>query len=297
MGVESIASRQEGPAAASSDYVRFLILAEARSGSTMLKDALKSSPRIRCFSEVFNVVFDGVMYGGVEGYDNNSAEDRALRDRDFRAFLRERIYCRHPDEVEAVGFKLLVFGQAGAFDGLLPHLVEDRQIRVLYLRRRNVLKRLVSLKLAEATGVWADLPKPRPQLTPAMVLRAARRPLRAATKFRGLLQPAKPRPKVVRPHVSVSKKELFGAIIGARQNAAHYDMLFRDHQVLTLFYEDLVEQRDETFRQAQEFLGVEPGPLTVSLVKQNPEPLPELLSNYDELFEAYRNSKHAWMFD
>ncbi len=295
MGAKSMASKQERPAAASSDYVRFLILAEARSGSTMLKDALKSSPRIRCFSEVFNVVFDGVMYGGVEGYDNNSAEDRALRDRDFRAFLRERIYCRHPDEVEAVGFKMLVFGQAGSFDGLLPHLAEDRQIRVLYLRRRNALKRLVSLKLAEATGVWADLPKPG--LTPAIVLRAARRPLRAATKFPRLLQLAKSRPKVVRPQVSVSEEELFGAIIGARQNAAHYHDLFRDHQMLTLFYEDLVEQRDETFRQAQEFLGVEPGPLTVRLIKQNPEPLPELLSNYDELRTAYRYSKHAWMFD
>lgn len=290
-----MASKQERPAAASSDYVRFLILAEARSGSTMLKDALKSSPRIRCFSEVFNVVFDGVMYGGVEGYDNNSAEDRALRDRDFRAFLRECIYCRHPDGVEAVGFKLLVFGQAGSFDGLLPHLAEDCQIRVLYLRRRNALKRLVSLKLAEATGVWADLPKPG--LTPAMVLRAARRPLRAATKLPRLLQLAKPRPKVVRPQVSVSKEELFGAIIGARQNAAHYHDLFRDHQLLALFYEDLVEQRDETFRQAQEFLGVDPGPLNVTLRKQNPEPLPELLENYDELRAAYRYSKHAWMFD
>ena len=67
--------------------------------------------------------------------------------------------------------------------------------------------------------------------------------------------------------------------------------------MLPLFYEDLVEQRDETFRQAQEFLGVEPGPLTVSLVKQNPEPLPELLENYDELLAEYRYSKHAWMFD
>ena len=83
MGVKSMASKQERPAAASSYYVRFLILAEARSGSTMLKDALNSSPNIVCFSEIFNVGYDGIMYGGVEGYDNNSAEDRALRDRDF----------------------------------------------------------------------------------------------------------------------------------------------------------------------------------------------------------------------
>ena len=294
MGVKSMSSKQESPAAASSDYVRFLILAEARSGSTMLKDALNSSPSVLCFSEVFNVVFDGVMYGGVEGYDNNSAEDRALRDRDFRAFLRERIYCRHPDEVGAVGFKHLVTARAGSVDDLLLHLAQDTQIRVLHLRRRNILRRKVSRKLAEATGIWAE--PARPKLTPARVLRSARHPRWVATRLRRFIQLAQPNRKIARLRVSVTAEELYFAIIWAKQNAAHYHDLFRDHQVLTLFYEDLVEQQDETFRQAQEFVGVEPGPLTVSLVKQNPEPLPELLSNYDELFEAYRNSKHAWMF-
>ena len=292
MGAKSMASKQERPAAGSSDYVRFLILAEARSGSTMLAQALNFSPSITCFGEIFNFAFDAILYG-VEGYDGSNAQDQALRKQDFRAFLRERIYRQHPEEIGAVGWKLL-YRQFWGYPGLLEHLIEDRQICVLHLRRRNVLKRLVSLKLAEATGVWADLPKPR--LTPATVLRAVRRPLRAATRLPKILQRAKPRPKVVRPRVSVSEEELFGAIIGAKQSAAHLDDLFRDHLLLTLFYEDLEEHRDETFRQAQEFLGIEPGPLEFTLRKQNPEPLPELLSNYDELFEAYRNSKHAWMF-
>ena len=111
------------------------------------------------------------------------------------------------------------------------------------------------------------------------------------------MQFAQPNRKTARLQVSVSKEELFYAIIWAKQNAAHVDDLFRDHPKLSLFYEDLVENREEVFCQVQEFLGVEPEPLTVSLVKQNPEPLPELLENYDELFEAYRYSKHAWMFD
>ena len=295
MGAKHMASNQEGPAAAPSDYVRFLILAEARSGSTMLKDALQSSPRIRCFSEIFNVRYDGIMYGGVEGYDNNSAEDRALRDRDFRAFLRERIYGQHPAEVVAVGFKHLVTARGGSVDDLLRHLAQDTKIRVLHLRRRNILKRAVSRKLAEATGIWAKLPKP--SLTPALVLRAARHPRRVAARLRRFIQLLQPSRKIGRPRVSVSAEELYYAIIWAKQNAAHVDDLFRDHPKLSLFYEDLEEDRQEVFRQAQEFLGVEPGPLTVSLVKQNPEPLPELLENYDELRAAYRYSKHAWMFD
>ena len=292
MSAKSMASNQDKPIAASSDYVRFLILAEARSGSTMLKDALNSSPNIICFGEILGQMSAAVPYD-VEGYDAYNAQDHALRNQDFRAFLRERIYRQHPEEIGAVGWKLQ-YGQFPSFSGLLEHLIEDRQLRVVHLRRRNILRMIVSLKLGQATGVW--LKRARPQLTPARVLRAARRPLRTATKLARLMQLTKRRPKVVRPQVSVSEEELLKAIIRGWQNAARYDMLFRDHQVLTLFYEDLVEQRDETFRQAQEFLGVEPGPLTVSLVKQNPEPLPELLSNYDEVFEAYRNSKHAWMF-
>ena len=185
--------------------------------------------------------------------------------------------------------------RAGSADDLLLHLAQDTQIRVLHLRRRNILKRAVSRRLAEATGIWA---KPvRSKLTPAMVLRAARHPRRVAARLRGIIQLAQPSRKIARLQVSVSKEELFYAIIWAKQNAAHVDDLFRDHPKLSLFYEDLVENREEAFCQVQEFLGVEPEPLTVSLVKQNPEPLPELLSNYDELFEAYRYSKHAWMFD
>lgn len=295
MGVKSMASKQEGPAAGSSDYVRFIVLAEARTGSNMLARALNSNPSITCFNEIFNFAFDAILYA-VEGYDGSNAQDQALRKQDFRAFLRERIYCRHPEEIGAVGWKLL-YRQCWGYPGLLEHLVEDREICVLHLRRRNVLKRLVSLKLAEATGVWADLPKPRPQLTLAMVLRAARRPLRAATKLPKLMQLAKPRQKAPGLRVSVSKDELFKSIIVAKSTAARFDDLFRDHQILTLFYEELVEHREEVFCQVQEFLGVEPGLLTVNLVKQNPEPLPELLENYDELFEAYRYSKHAWMFD
>ncbi len=95
----------------------------------------------------------------------------------------------------------------------------------------------------------------------------------------------------------MSAKELFFAIIWAEQRTAHHDDLFRDHPTQTLFYEDLAEHQEEAFRQAQDFLGVEPGPLNVTLRKQNPEPLPELLSNYDELRAAYRYSEHAWMFD
>ena len=38
----------------------------------------------------------------------------------------------------------------------------------------------------------------------------------------------------------------------------HYEMDFLSHPKLVLFYEDLLDNPEDTFRQAQSFLGVEP---------------------------------------
>ena len=298
MGAKNMTSKHEGPGAGSNGYVRFLILAQARSGSNMLARALNSSTSITCFGEIFNFELDGIGYGGVEGYDHRNAKDRALRDSDCGAFLRDRIYCQYPKEIGAVGWKLL-YDQFWGYPGLLEHLIEDRRLRVLHLRRRNLLRALLSFKIARTTGIWMEVEPLR--LTPARVLRASRHPLRTVASLPGLLgrvKGARKRSKAATPaRLTVTKEELDEFIIWAKSNAAHYDDLFRDHQILTLFYEDLVEQQDEAFRQVQEFLSVESGPLEVALRKQNPEPLPELLENYDELRAAHRYSKHAWMFD
>ena len=77
----------------------------------------------------------------------------------------------------------------------------------------------------------------------------------------------------------------------------NFDKIFDQHPRLTVFYEDIVDHRDRVHGQVQEFVGVKPRRLKVTMRQQNPEPLRELLSNYDELFEAYRDSRHAWMFE
>lgn len=297
MGETRTSSKQEAPATGSGDYAKFMILAEARTGSTMLVRALTSHPSIRCFGEVFNKMVPFVAFG-VDGYDNFSARERTRRDRDFTSFLRERIYCSQPEEIRAVGFKTL-YGQFWGFRGLLEHLVDDAEIRVLHLKRRNILRMLVSLKMAQATGVWVEIGGSK--FTLANLLRASRHPLRAASRLPRLLWPPKlvrqPLQKAPRIRVTVTKDELFKFIVKEKLTATHYDDRLGAHPKLTLFYEDLLTQREKVFNQVQSFLGVEPRPLAITLRRQNPEPLRDLLENYDHLYEAYRNTPHAWMFD
>ena len=252
----------------------------------MLVQALNSSPELTCFGELFHPNLDFLGFN-VEGYDNFDNKDRALRDGDLPAFLRERVFCAHPEATQAVGFKLL-YGHVWGFPGLLEALTEDTEIRVLHLKRRNLLRTLLSLKIAETTGVWLE----DRRLTLANIGTALRHPLRVATRLRRPLR----RPPASRIKLTLPVEECRAFFYQRQRSAAHFDDLFRQHQKLTLFYEDLVDDREEALGQVQEFLGVDPGPLTVTLRKQNPEPLPELLENYDELSRAFCFTPHAWMF-
>ena len=139
----------------------------------------------------------------------------------------------------------------------------------------------------------------RPVLTLANVLKAVRDPLMMASRLRRRFAPPPGSPNASHPRepVNVSADELFQFIIREHQNTICFDDLFRQHPKLTLAYEDMVDHAEEVFGQAQTFLGLEQRPLNVTMRRQNPEPLGELIENYHELFEAYKGSPHAWMFE
>jgi hypothetical protein len=283
--------------AASRDYVRFIILTYARTGSTMFAASLNSSPNIICFRELFNPIMDGIGFH-VDGYDNASAQDRALRDQDFAKFLEDRIFCEHPKEIGAVGFKM-PYVHFGSVPGLLEWLVGDTDIRVLHLKRRNPLRMLVSLRIAQTTGGWSEDRKGTlaSKFRPANAARAARHPLRAANRLRKFLWPKEPPWKSLRAPVTLSEGECRTFFAEIERDSSHYGGLFGGHPQLTLSYEDLVEDRKNAFNQAQSFLGVKPRSLAVTTRRQNPEPLHKLIANHDELYAAFKNTPEAAFFD
>jgi hypothetical protein len=283
--------------AGSNDYVRFIILCYARVGSTMLAASLNSSPNIICFRELFNPIMKGIGFY-VDGYDNSSAQDRELRDRDLREFLRQRIFCPHPNEIRAVGFKM-PHGHFEWFPSLLEWLIEDKDLHVLHLTRRNLLRMLVSLRIAQRTGGWSEdkkttlLRKFRPSNAP----RAARHPLVAINRLRRFIWPKEPAWKALRTPLTLSEEECRDFFAQAERDSAYYDDRFREHPRLNLHYEDLQRNRADAFNQAQSFLGLKPRSLSVTTRRQNPEPLRELIANYDELYAAFKGTKEAAFFD
>ncbi len=274
--------------APSTACTRFIVLSGPRTGSHMVAQALNSHPQIVCFREVFNLRLDSIEYG-VEGYDAYDAKDIALRKAEPLRFLDEKIWCEKPSEVLAVGFK---FHYRDNWDapGVLGRLTDDKDVRVVHLRRRNVVRALVSLKLAERTGVW--LQEGRSKVTRKNLLRAMRHPARAWRRVARLL--ARPhgastlatgRPP--RARVRVSPKECYEYIVKTSIILANFEKRFEEHPTFALDYEDVLE----------EFLGVPVAQLLVTMRRQNPEPLSDLIENYDELYAAFQDSEYAELFD
>lgn len=276
-----------------SNYRRFMILSGPRTGSHMLAQALNSSPAIVCFREVYNGRLDFIQYG-VEGYDDFSEADIALRKSDPVRFLHERIFREHPGDVRAVGFKFH-YGHQWDFPGILEELTGDRELHVLELRRRNVIRMLVSLKLAETTGVW--LQDSTSKLTPMNLARAVRHPIKAARRVQRMLSRATPESAPSEgPKLSLTVEECFTFMVQTEERYKNFERLFDGHPMLQLFYEDMVDEREAVLAEAQEFLGVTPAPLEVTLQQQNPQPLSELIANYDELRAAYKDTPQAAYF-
>lgn len=283
-------------AGSTTPYTRFIVLSKGRTGSTMLIEALNSHPHVRCFGSVFHRQHDFVDFS-VPGYDNEDPAGLRLRNEDPIALLHQRVFGTHGPDVRAVGFKYR-YGAAAWFPGLQDQLIADRELRVVHLQRHNLLRSLVSARIAQDTGAWFDRAKQRPgKLRPRTLLRAARHPLRVAERLRRPAAQPRPSWKDRREPITISLEECAYALETFEQQAREHDALFHEHPMLAVWYEDLAERRDETLEQVQGFLGLEPRRLTVTLRKQNPEPLRELIANYDELAAALRPTRYAAFLD
>jgi LPS sulfotransferase NodH len=281
------------------DYVRFIVLCDARTGSNLLIQALNSHPALRCFREIFDWRAQDVDFD-VPGYDRNDAEAFALRASDPVAFLQRYIFRDHGTSIASVGFKYQ-YAAAWGFPGLMEHLIADDRLRVVHLQRRNTLRWYLSYKIAEATGRFTDDRRNTVvgRLTPRNIVRAVRHPGRAARALVGASKPqAAPlttKQRLLPMHVSFD--DCAALMYKAQHEREHMGRLFAGHPASDVWYEDLERDLAGSAAAVERFLGIEPVPPVVTLRKQNPEPLRELIANYDELRRAFAGKAAEAFFD
>lgn len=227
--------------------VRFVVLATPRSGSNWLCTLLDSHPEVLCHHELFNP--DGVHLA------------RSLRGTDF-ALGPPGLAKESPLEfVQAtwqrslghscVGFKLNVGQSKDVFSAVL----DDCATKKVIVTRKNRIRAYVSERIAEASGQWESYPESSP-------------PRR--------VEAVHVEPTALKQH--------------ARRNSEYLADISRrlretDQQPFPVFYENI--GHGQTQRELLRFLGVDPeADLRGSTSRMNPQPLPSLIENFNELREA-----------
>ncbi len=118
---------------------RFLLFAIARSGCTTLMRLLNCHPEIRCIDEPFNL-------NNFQGQYFERVKDVASLDETLEDIWRCHNGIKHAWDPTGTPFTLRPY--------LNEHLVLRSDQKILFLNRRNTLRRIVSLRIAQQTQIW-----------------------------------------------------------------------------------------------------------------------------------------------
>jgi LPS sulfotransferase NodH len=256
----------------SKHYTKFVIFSTERSGSSLLVTLLKSHSNITCFGEIFNktsVIFSTPDYPPV----NNSLVFK-LRNLNPVKFIQDIIFKKYSDNKKAVGFKIH-YDQGQQYKSVLKYITNDPYVKIIFLNRQNMLETFLSKKLAYKTGVWFVIKDEDVQFIKNMGIH----------KYSTIEEYQNKTNKI-----SIDPKEFEEYHKNIIYWKNHYENMFTNNQKYHITYEDILNKQDETINGLLKFLEVKQEHLNTPLIKQQSNPLHEVIINYKELETYFSNS-------
>lgn len=202
--------------------MKFIIIAPARSGSTLLRTMLDRHPAVCCSGELFGQRFVRGLSKHLQSQIDRE-EALNLRQRDAVAFLENHAYA---STRVAVGFKLL-YSQLFVMENLpaVRWLQNQAGLRVLRLWRRDLIARHVSeVRLLQRARDNS------PETNPDGFFKRMATPQATAHSC----------------EIQLAAREFVGR-------------LFADHPLLDIAYESFIAEHADQSRRLCEFLQVDPG--------------------------------------
>jgi LPS sulfotransferase NodH len=242
-----------------SGRVRAIILTTQRSGSTFLVDCLRSHPEVECAGEILNGQPDNPRPAYRGPFRQTLKALRILRTGAWRSGNFMDAYFRR-GTAKVRCFKAMYNQLARPF--ARRYLVENEDIRVIHLRRHNLLKVHVSTLLMNK-----------------------RRQLQATAPTETVW-------------TAVDPQKAIASMRKARARYESYDRAFERHARLQVAYENLIDDNgitEDTRSRICSFLGIAQLPMTSPLVKLNPDSLRDMVTNYDQLADAIARTEFADM--
>lgn len=221
--------------------VRAILLANSRAGTHIVKTALAQHPDVL-------------------------SHEQRLRWPDFHPTdtgkeLFDRLFVTHK---RAVVLPLDFGAGSNTHPGFWDEL-SSQKVRVIHLRRWNMVKWFVSLKLAESTNRWIAGAQPeRPTET-----------------------------------VTIDYRELLRTSFAIWRKQRQADRYLREHQAMYLWYEQLSDPKvyQTAMAAVQRFLEVAVMDLRPTCFKQESRPLREIVTNYTELARCLVGSPFEMYLD
>lgn len=239
------------------NYTKFIILGQGRSGSNYLRTLLESHPHIKIFSELFNPKIDTRRHGSGE------VGPITLND-DPIEYLEHRIYQEYPDHIKAVGFKFFYFHAKNKDWQKVWSYLRNPQVRVIHLKRRNLLDRYLSLQLAKRSDIW-QAHQTEQNIT--------------------YNQPLEMDPKKCFRHFRWS--------LHLQKEAS---LFFQTNPQIEIFYEDLVKNPTAEIKRVLDFLNLGFYDLNTTCIKQRTKRKPDLIANYTQFKKQFSQNLRVQLF-
>jgi hypothetical protein len=185
------------------------------------------------------------------------------------AFLNEAVYG-NPNEFgkRCIGFKLFHHHARGnpKTYRLWPHLLESRDLRIIFLTRRNLFDSYVSLMRAKRSGQFGFAKQNAPS-------------------------------EAHKASFEVDTADCLSYMRTQSVAMARLQVLFGGHQTLQIDHETLFSAPQETLGQAFRFLGEEPVAIKVKDRKLNRVAHKDGITNYAEVVRFFQRSLFEDFFD
>ena len=235
-------------------YTPFVILGWYRSGTTLLTSLLQNHPELVCYSEVF-LPKEPLWGQGVYNRFVNVNKAQQLRDQHPDQFLKQYIFRAYQKGKGGVGFKLL-YPQLQSNVALANALVAIPNLKVILLQRENLLDLWVSAQVARKTGVKNKV----------------------NTQRNSTVQ------------LTLDPKDLEKRFQNLKRGQDEMHVFAKQFNSLELTYEALNADRKAVMQEVFQFLNVTPKEVETSLVKQQKQPLSEIVQNFDGLVAYFKGT-------
>lgn len=242
-----------------------VIFSRGRTGSNLLISLLASHPKVFQHGEIFG---EHLLQHEVFRNAINKMGSVAYFEHCTRRLLAEQV----------VGLKFLYYQLEPEYaqrwnvpdlPSVLPVLERSKELRIVHLKRRNLLETLVSWKIAAQTHRYRQYNQDRSS---------------GAGKAHSNIT------------VNLSYEECRHEFEQTEQWQRYYDAAFANHPFVEMYYEDLVADKHHEMARVLDLLSLEKYELRSPLRKQNTRPLEDIVENFAELRERFADTRHAGFF-